>query len=222
MDLASWVAPVLADLGDLATSTDTIRARRQARQRARQRARRQARQDAQWARHRRERFQAWEAHQHVPRETHRQEASPGPAHADATSVALFGALMGVEEALAVSRGTVASSRDLVERVLAHMPPAAAPPPPNDTLSASLHVYFGSFGPAAPPPPPPPRGVDRPTFDTWKTTGTGTTTTCAVCLETVDGKDAVKIPTCGHVFDATCLWAWVKDHPTCPTCRAAVR
>ncbi|CAN6244529.1 unnamed protein product [Urochloa humidicola] len=44
--------------------------------------------------------------------------------------------------------------------------------------------------------------------------------CTVCLEEYEAKDVVRVlPACGHAFHAACIDAWLRQHPTCPVCRA---
>ena len=44
-------------------------------------------------------------------------------------------------------------------------------------------------------------------------------TCYICLEPCkEGKDSVELP-CKHAFDRDCLSTWLKDHDSCPVCRA---
>ncbi|XP_062223194.1 putative RING-H2 finger protein ATL69 [Phragmites australis] len=47
--------------------------------------------------------------------------------------------------------------------------------------------------------------------------------CTVCLEEYAAKDVVRmLPVCGHAFHAACIDAWLRQHPTCPVCRASLR
>ncbi|CAL5021690.1 unnamed protein product [Urochloa decumbens] len=47
--------------------------------------------------------------------------------------------------------------------------------------------------------------------------------CTVCLEEYEAKDVVRVlPACGHAFHAPCIDAWLRQHPTCPVCRASQR
>ncbi|XP_066331577.1 putative RING-H2 finger protein ATL69 isoform X2 [Miscanthus floridulus] len=47
--------------------------------------------------------------------------------------------------------------------------------------------------------------------------------CTVCLEGYEAKDVVRVlPACGHAFHAACIDAWLRQHPTCPVCRASLR
>jgi hypothetical protein len=47
--------------------------------------------------------------------------------------------------------------------------------------------------------------------------------CTVCLEEYEPKDVVRVlPACGHAFHAPCIDAWLRQHPTCPVCRASLR
>ncbi|CAN6238292.1 unnamed protein product [Urochloa humidicola] len=47
--------------------------------------------------------------------------------------------------------------------------------------------------------------------------------CTVCLEEYEAKDVVRVlPACGHAFHAPCIDAWLRQHPTCPVCRASLR
>ncbi|PUZ75905.1 hypothetical protein GQ55_1G247700 [Panicum hallii var. hallii] len=47
--------------------------------------------------------------------------------------------------------------------------------------------------------------------------------CPVCLEEYEAKDVVRVlPACGHAFHAPCIDAWLRQHPTCPVCRASLR
>ncbi|OHS96873.1 hypothetical protein TRFO_01946 [Tritrichomonas foetus] len=43
--------------------------------------------------------------------------------------------------------------------------------------------------------------------------------CSICL--TDPQDPVRLAECGHVFCSDCLFRWIKDHPSCPMCRASV-
>lgn len=46
--------------------------------------------------------------------------------------------------------------------------------------------------------------------------------CAVCLfEFDDGEWLRTLPICGHAFHVECIDVWLRSHPTCPLCRAAV-
>ena len=45
----------------------------------------------------------------------------------------------------------------------------------------------------------------------------------MCLEEYEAKDMVRVlPACGHAFHAACIDAWLRQHPTCPVCRASLR
>jgi hypothetical protein len=47
--------------------------------------------------------------------------------------------------------------------------------------------------------------------------------CPVCLEDYAAKDVLRVlPACGHAFHAACIDAWLRQHPTCPVCRASLR
>nr|XP_051218880.1 E3 ubiquitin-protein ligase EL5-like [Lolium perenne] len=47
--------------------------------------------------------------------------------------------------------------------------------------------------------------------------------CAICLGLVLlGEKVRRLPACGHMFHAGCVDEWLRAHPTCPLCRAAVR
>lgn len=46
--------------------------------------------------------------------------------------------------------------------------------------------------------------------------------CAVCIAAVkDGDTVRRLPACGHAFHAPCVDGWLRDHATCPMCRADV-
>ena len=46
--------------------------------------------------------------------------------------------------------------------------------------------------------------------------------CAVCLAAmVDGEAARRLPRCMHVFHRGCVDVWLREHSTCPVCRAEV-
>jgi hypothetical protein len=52
---------------------------------------------------------------------------------------------------------------------------------------------------------------------------GEVTTCAICLESKNEGDEVRVLPCGHWLDDECAKVWlVKGSSTCPLCRAAVR
>lgn len=44
--------------------------------------------------------------------------------------------------------------------------------------------------------------------------------CNICLEKVgsNGNKSCELP-CGHAFDKGCLVTWLKEHDSCPVCRA---
>lgn len=47
--------------------------------------------------------------------------------------------------------------------------------------------------------------------------------CTVCLEEYEAKDVVRVlPSCGHAFHVACIDAWLRQHSTCPVCRASLR
>uniref|UniRef100_A0A0E0K0K2 RING-type E3 ubiquitin transferase n=1 Tax=Oryza punctata TaxID=4537 RepID=A0A0E0K0K2_ORYPU len=47
--------------------------------------------------------------------------------------------------------------------------------------------------------------------------------CPVCLEEYEAKDVVRVlPSCGHAFHVGCIDAWLRQHSTCPVCRASLR
>ncbi|XP_020577980.1 RING-H2 finger protein ATL65 [Phalaenopsis equestris] len=46
--------------------------------------------------------------------------------------------------------------------------------------------------------------------------------CAVCLfEFEDGEWLRTLPICSHAFHIECIDVWLRSHPTCPLCRAAI-
>jgi hypothetical protein len=46
--------------------------------------------------------------------------------------------------------------------------------------------------------------------------------CSICLGPVrEGEKVRRLPACGHLFHARCVDKWLRAHPTCPLCRAAV-
>ncbi|KAE8795327.1 RING-H2 finger protein ATL2G [Hordeum vulgare] len=46
--------------------------------------------------------------------------------------------------------------------------------------------------------------------------------CAVCLAVmVDGEASRRLPRCMHVFHRSCVDVWLREHSTCPVCRAEV-
>ena len=49
-----------------------------------------------------------------------------------------------------------------------------------------------------------------------------TTTCAVCLETFEDGDTVRLlPRCAHEFHAACVDRWLKKRDACPVCRRSI-
>ena len=45
--------------------------------------------------------------------------------------------------------------------------------------------------------------------------------CSVCMDAVDIGDEVTILPCNHWFHGDCVGAWLKEHDTCPHCRAGI-
>jgi alpha-D-ribose 1-methylphosphonate 5-triphosphate synthase subunit PhnH len=46
------------------------------------------------------------------------------------------------------------------------------------------------------------------------------TTCSVCLsEMADGEKVSVLTACMHRFHRSCVNKWLRDHDTCPLCRA---
>ncbi|XP_021771801.1 RING-H2 finger protein ATL11-like [Chenopodium quinoa] len=44
--------------------------------------------------------------------------------------------------------------------------------------------------------------------------------CSVCLSPFEADEMLRLlPKCNHIFHVTCLEPWLKDHNTCPLCRA---
>jgi hypothetical protein len=46
------------------------------------------------------------------------------------------------------------------------------------------------------------------------------TDCPICFEMVTTTNRRVLP-CGHVFHGSCVKQWLRDHTTCPMCRANV-
>ncbi|KAL6862004.1 hypothetical protein J3F83DRAFT_218085 [Trichoderma novae-zelandiae] len=45
--------------------------------------------------------------------------------------------------------------------------------------------------------------------------------CAICLETLQDDDPVRLLSCDHIFHSLCLAKWfLKRHETCPLCKAS--
>lgn len=42
--------------------------------------------------------------------------------------------------------------------------------------------------------------------------------CQICMESFNGRMCAKALPCGHVFCKKCIFQWLSDHDTCPTCR----
>lgn len=45
--------------------------------------------------------------------------------------------------------------------------------------------------------------------------------CSVCMDAVDIGDEVTVLPCNHWFHGDCVGAWLKEHDTCPHCRAGI-
>ena len=45
--------------------------------------------------------------------------------------------------------------------------------------------------------------------------------CSVCMDAVDIGDEVTVLPCNHWFHGECVGAWLKEHDTCPHCRAGI-
>lgn len=44
--------------------------------------------------------------------------------------------------------------------------------------------------------------------------------CAICLETLQEDDTIRLLSCAHIFHSLCLAKWfLKRHNTCPLCKA---
>ncbi|KAL7905959.1 hypothetical protein GGI35DRAFT_459736 [Trichoderma velutinum] len=44
--------------------------------------------------------------------------------------------------------------------------------------------------------------------------------CAICLETLQEDDTIRLLSCAHIFHSLCLAKWfLKRHDTCPLCKA---
>jgi hypothetical protein len=42
--------------------------------------------------------------------------------------------------------------------------------------------------------------------------------CAICLDSLEDDDVVRLPDCLHLFHADCLHPWLKQRNTCPLCK----
>ena len=43
--------------------------------------------------------------------------------------------------------------------------------------------------------------------------------CAICLQSVDDSHKKKLDCdCVYIYHTDCIDQWLKDHPSCPTCR----
>ncbi|KAL7942017.1 hypothetical protein V8C42DRAFT_333360 [Trichoderma barbatum] len=43
---------------------------------------------------------------------------------------------------------------------------------------------------------------------------------AICLETLQEDDTIRVLSCAHIFHSLCLAKWfLKRHDTCPLCKA---
>ena len=45
--------------------------------------------------------------------------------------------------------------------------------------------------------------------------------CSVCMDAVEIGDEVTVLPCNHWFHGDCVGAWLKEHDTCPHCRAGI-
>jgi len=57
-----------------------------------------------------------------------------------------------------------------------------------------------------------------TIDTCPSAGSDNTT-CAICMDDFAVGDSVRTLSCAHAYHLTCIDRWLKDHDTCPHCRA---
>jgi len=45
--------------------------------------------------------------------------------------------------------------------------------------------------------------------------------CSICMDTIiEGGEVTMLP-CSHWFDPVCIESWLKEHDTCPVCRAGI-
>merc|ERR1712125_38597 len=65
-----------------------------------------------------------------------------------------------------------------------------------------------------------RGVSEEFIDNLPPMKAGKEADCNICLEKVGSNDnkSCELP-CGHAFDKSCLSTWLKEHDSCPVCRA---
>ncbi len=47
------------------------------------------------------------------------------------------------------------------------------------------------------------------------------TSCAICLESFEAAEEVRVMTCDHYFHRTCLDEWLVRQPSCPTCISTI-
>lgn len=65
-----------------------------------------------------------------------------------------------------------------------------------------------------------QGVSEDFIDNLPPMKAGKEADCNICLEKVglNGNKSCELP-CGHAFDKSCLTTWLKEHDSCPVCRA---
>ncbi|KAI2635443.1 hypothetical protein GGS21DRAFT_82667 [Xylaria nigripes] len=137
-----------------------------------------------------------------PRDGNPEGDGDGPErHSDITSV--LNQLLAVIVNPNVAHGDVVYSQEALDRIITNLmeanPQSNAPPPATESAIAAL----------------PKKKLDRDML------GPEMKGECTICIEEVHAGDEVSVLPCGHWFHEECAGLWLKQHNSCPVCRATI-